>query len=97
MSPLGETPMSAAHRKLKVKELLTRARPCSQRDPLRRRRVLTFKRLRGAIRASKLGVDEELELLHRVVVEGVGRTSKRVHDPDPVVDAPAARRTARAV
>ena len=64
--------------------------------PAPRRRALTFKRLRGAISASKLGVDDELELLHRVVVLGVGRTRKRVHDPGPVVDAPAVRHTARA-
>jgi len=56
----------------------------------------TFKRLRGASRAGQLIVDEELELLHRVVVEGFGRTGKRVHDLGPVVDAPAAGRTARA-
>ncbi len=72
------------------------ARPSSQRLPLRRARALTFKRLRDSTRASKLGVDEELELLHRVVVEGVGRIRKRVHDPGPVVDTPAALRTARA-
>lgn len=57
-----------------------------------RRRTLTLKRPRGAIRSGNLGVDGELELLHHVVVEGVGRTRKRVHDPDPVVDGPAARR-----
>ncbi len=97
MAPFGETPMSAAHRTIKVKALLTRARPCSQRVPLLRRGALTFIRLREATRASKLGVDEELELLHHVVVEGVGITRKRVHDPDPIVDAPSARRTARAL
>lgn len=70
-------------------DTLTRARPS-------RRRALTFKRLRGASRAGQLIVDEELELLHRVVVEGFGRTGKRVHDLGPVVDAPAAGRTARA-
>jgi hypothetical protein len=56
----------------------------------------TAKLLRGAIRACNLGVDEDLELLHHVVVEGVDRAGKRVHDPGPVVHAPAARRTARA-
>ena len=56
----------------------------------------TAKLLRGAISASNLGVDEDLELLHHVVVEGVDRAGKRVHDPGPVVHAPAARRTARA-
>ena len=52
--------------------------------------------LRGAISASNLGIDAGLDLLHHVVVEGVDRAAKRVHDPGPVVHAPAARRTARA-
>ena len=52
--------------------------------------ALTLKRLCWATRASNLAVDEELELLHRVVVEGVDRTCKRVHDLGPVFDAPVA-------
>ena len=68
MSLFGETPISAAHRTMKVKEPLTWARPCSQRVPLLMRRALTFKRLCDATRASKLGVDEELELLHRIMI-----------------------------
>ncbi len=52
--------------------------------------ALTPKRLCRATRASNLAVDEELELLHRVVVEGVDSTRKRVHDLGPVFDAPVA-------
>ena len=61
-----------------VRERLTLALPGSHRVPLQRRRALTFKRFRGTISVSNLVVDEELELLHRVVEEGVGRTRERV-------------------
>ena len=52
--------------------------------------ALTPKQLCRATRASNLAVDEELELLHRVVVEGVDSTRKRVHDLGPIFDAPVA-------
>jgi sugar/nucleoside kinase (ribokinase family) len=56
----------------------------------------TAKRLRGAFDASNLSVDQIFERLKHVVEKGVDRAGERVHDPGPVVHAPAARRTARA-
>jgi hypothetical protein len=54
--------------------------PGSQRAPFRRRRTLTAKDLRGTISANNLVIDEELEFLTRIVVEGVGRIRKQNHD-----------------
>ena len=91
-------PMSAAHKTIEERDGSDRGRNRAVDSGTHRglTAARTAKLLRGAISASNLGVDEDLELLHHVVVEGVDRAGKRVHDPGPVVHAPAARRTARA-
>ena len=98
MSPeFDGEPMSAAHTTIKERDGSERGRNRAVGGwggGLTAAR--TAKLLCGAISASNLVIDVGLDLLHHGVVEGVDRAAKRVHDPGPVVHAPAARRTARA-
>ena len=57
--------------------------------------TLTTERGRRAAGAGKFHVDKVLDVLDSGVHEGVGRTSKGVHDLGPVLDAPAATDGAR--
>ena len=91
-------PMSAAHKTIEERDGSDRGRNRAVDSGTHHglTAARTAKLLRGAISASKLGIDVGLDLLRQGVVEGLDRAAKRVHDPGPVVHAPAARRTARA-